>query len=111
MRSRHFPISACILGLALLLDLAAAWADDACPSLSGCSYQAGQGLPGGEPASRQSAPAEVRSPVIINSCDAGGCLDPNGTRYNGRAAASENGVYLDPQGRRCVRTGDRLQCG
>jgi hypothetical protein len=111
MRPGYFPLPACILGLALLLDFAGARADDACPSLSGCSYQAGHGLPGGEPASRQAAPPELRPPIILNSCDAGGCLDPNGTRYNGHAAGSDHGVYLDPQGRRCVRTGDRLQCG
>jgi len=83
-------------------------AEDGCPSLSGCAYQAGQGLPGRDAASRQPAPPE-RPPVDVNSCDAGGCMDRNGKRYNGRAEP-ENGVYLDPQGRRCVRSGDRLQC-
>jgi hypothetical protein len=111
MFPRDSLLSACILGLALLLDSASARADDACPSLSGCSYQAGHGLAGNESASRQTAPPELRPPVILNSCDAGGCLDSNGTRYNGRAGESGNGVYLDPQGRRCARTGDHLQCG
>jgi hypothetical protein len=110
MRPPHFTLVPGMFALALLLASVAAWAEDGCPSLSGCSYQAGQGLPGGDPASRQSTPPEVRPPVNINSCDAGGCLDPNGTRYNGRAVEPENGVFLDPQGRRCVRSGDRLQC-
>lgn len=101
-------VSRCIYTLVLLLASPAVRAENACPSLSGCSYQAGQGLPGGDAASRQRAPPE-RPPVIVNSCDAGGCIDPNDTRYNGRAE-TENRVYLDPQGRRCVRSGDRLQC-
>ncbi|SMP70068.1 hypothetical protein [Noviherbaspirillum suwonense] len=111
MTPRHF-ISAVLAGaLALLLAGAASGADDGCPSLSGCSYQAGRGLPAQEPAVRQPPAPESRPPVIINSCDAGGCVDPNGARYNGRAAEPESGVYLDPQGRRCVRSGDFLQCG
>ena len=109
MRTRLLSrIMRCMVALALSLPIPAVWAEDACPSLSGCAYQAGQGLPGHDAPSRQPAPPE-RPPVIINSCDAGGCLDPNGTRYNGRAEP-ESGVYLDPQGRRCVRSGDRLQC-
>jgi hypothetical protein len=106
-----FSMLPCMFGLALLLSSAAVWADDACPSLSGCAYQAGRGLPGSGAEPRQPAPPEVRPPVILNSCDAGGCIDSNNTRYTGRASESENGVYLDPQGRRCVRSGDRLQCG
>jgi hypothetical protein len=97
-----------IVSFALMLASAVIRAEDACPSLSGCAYQAGQGLPGRDAASRQAASPE-RPPVIVNSCDAGGCIDPNGTRYNGRSEP-ENNVYLDPQGRRCVRSGDRLQC-
>jgi hypothetical protein len=111
MRPHPYPRSSCICGLALLLAGSVASAEDGCPSLSGCAYQAGQGLPGHEPASRQPAPPEVRPPAILNSCDAGGCTDTEGTRHNGRAAEPESGVYLDPQGRRCVRNGDRLQCG
>lgn len=95
----------------LLLAGAAVRADDACPSLSGCPYQAGRGLPGHEPEPRQPAAAQGRAPIILNSCDAGGCIDPNETRYNGPAGEPDTGVYLDPQGRRCVRSGDRLQCG
>jgi hypothetical protein len=111
MRPRIFPISFWLCGLALLLASTASRAEDSCPSLSGCSYQAGQGLPGRDASSRQPSPPEVRPPVNINSCDAGGCVDPNGVRYNGRVAEPGSGVYLDPQGRRCVRNGDRFQCG
>jgi hypothetical protein len=111
MRPRIFPILSWLYGLALLLAGPAGWAEDGCPSLSGCPYQAGQGLPGRDAASRQPSPPEVRPPVILNSCDAGGCVDPNGARYNGQGAETDNGVYLDPQGRRCIRSGDRLQCG
>ena len=89
----------------------AAWAEGSCPSLSGCPYQAGQGLPGRDSTARQPSTSDPRSPVILNSCDADGCLAPNGIRYNGRATEPEDGVFLDPQGRRCVRSGDRLQCG
>ena len=111
MRPLHLKLAPAMCALVWLLGSGVAWANDACPSLSGCSYQAGQGLPGGDSVQRQPASPEVRPPVNLNSCDAGGCLDPNGTRYNGRAAEPDNGVYLDPQGRRCVRSGDRLQCG
>jgi hypothetical protein len=111
MRARIVPISAWLLGWALLLASPASGAEDSCPSLSGCPYQAGQGLPGRDAASRPPSPPEVRPPVILNSCDAGGCIGPNGARYNGHAGETDNGVYLDPQGRRCVRSGDRLQCG
>lgn len=96
--------------LALLLASPAAWAENSCLSLSGCSYQAGQGLPGQDPAAPRPPAPDRQPPVIINSCDAGGCLDPDGTRYNGRATEGENGVFLDPQGRRCVRSGVHLQC-
>lgn len=90
---------------------AAARGEGSCPSLSGCAYQAGQGLPAQGQVSRPPSAVEPRPPVNLNSCDAGGCIDPNGVRYNGRAADPENGVYLDPQGRRCIRSGDRLECG
>jgi hypothetical protein len=113
MRTHPFPISFCLYSLALLLALVgpASWAEGGCPSLSGCPYQAGQGLPGRDAASRQPSTPEVRPPANLNSCDAGGCTDTDGARYNGRAGEPGNGVYLDPQGRRCVRSGDRLQCG
>ena len=111
MRPRLYPVCLSLFVCALLFVGAAARAEDGCQSLSGCPYQAGQGLPGRDTSARPAPVTEPRPPVILNSCDAGGCTDPAGTRYNGRPGESENGVYLDPQGRRCVRSGDRLQCG
>ena len=111
MRPARLPAMQCICALALVLASPPMWAAEGCPSLSGCPYRAGQGLPDRAPAASQAAPPEMRPPVILNSCDAGGCMDPNGMRYNGRAESENGGVYLDPQGRRCVRRGDRLQCG
>ena len=102
------PLARCFYALLLLSGSPDARAEDACPSLSGCAYQAGKGLPGREEAARQVAPPE-KPPAIINSCDAGGCMDTDARRYNGRTDP-ENGVFLDPQGRRCVRSGNLLQC-
>lgn len=110
MRQHHYPGTSAPCGLAFLLAISAAWADNTCPSLSGCPYQAGQGLPVRETGSGRPSTPEVRPPVILNSCDGGGCIDPDGTRYNGRTTEAENGVYLDPQGRRCVRSGAWLYC-
>src|SRR5690606_8644629 len=45
-------------------------------------------------------------PAPINRCDAGGCIDAGGNRYGG----GTGNVYLDRQGRPCVRSGDWLQC-
>jgi hypothetical protein len=111
MRQRLNKVCSSLIGCALLFCGGSLSAQDGCPSLSGCPYQAGRGLPGRETGPREAPAAEPRPPVILNSCDAGGCTDPTGTRYNGRSSESENGVYLDPQGRRCVRSGDQLQCG
>ena len=111
MRERHFQDIFFLCQLVLLLASPAAWADNGCPSLSGCPYQAGQGLPGQSPGTLQPSVPVSRPPVIVNSCDAGGCLDPDGTRYNGGTVDSEPRVYLDPQGRRCIRSGEHIQCG
>lgn len=46
------------------------------------------------------------SPVQINSCDAGGCTDVNGTRYNSGAG----NATVSPQGRLCTRSGTTMQC-
>jgi hypothetical protein len=113
MRPRPTALSLWLCVLALGAGSAAAWAQDSCPSLSGCPYQAGRPeLPARETTMPAPPPtSEVRPPVMLNSCDAGGCVGPDATRYNGSGAATESGVYLDPQGRRCVRSGDWLQCG
>jgi hypothetical protein len=111
MPLRYFLTISPFCALALLLGCPPGWATDACPSLSGCSYQAGKGLPGQAAATRQPPIPEVMSPVILKGCDNGGCADPDGARYNAPAGAPASGVYLDPQGRRCVRSGEFLQCG
>jgi hypothetical protein len=46
------------------------------------------------------------SPAQINSCDAGGCTDTNGTRYNGGVGNSAT----TGQGRSCLRSGTTMQC-
>lgn len=45
-------------------------------------------------------------PAAVNSCDAGGCTDTGGNRYGG----GTGNVYLDRQGRTCLRNGNWLQC-
>lgn len=45
-------------------------------------------------------------PAVINRCDAGGCTDVNGTRYNGAAGNS----VIGPQGRSCTTNGGIVQC-
>jgi hypothetical protein len=111
MRQPYFSSTLISCGLALLLAGPAAWAESGCLSLSGCSYQAGQGLPGQGPAPPRAPAPGPRAPVVVNSCDAGGCLDPDGRRYNNSTNEVQNGVFLDPQGRRCIRSGEHLQCG
>lgn len=91
----------------------AALAQAGCSSLSGCPYQAGRVDHTGRDARRAARfPAlQDRPPVMLNSCDAGGCAGPDITRYNGSPTGTEGGVYLDPAGRRCVRSGEWMQCG
>ena len=52
-------------------------------------------------------PAPVAGPGIqpLRQCDAGGCRDANGTRYQG-----SGGVVLDPSGRACRTDGHWVQC-
>ncbi|MES3022251.1 MAG: hypothetical protein V4857_11790 [Pseudomonadota bacterium] len=52
------------------------------------------------------AHAAPSGPVQINSCDAGGCTDTNGVRYNGGAG----NAALNPQGRLCTTNGATVQC-
>ncbi|MGV3654674.1 MAG: hypothetical protein ACO1N5_10695 [Noviherbaspirillum sp.] len=42
----------------------------------------------------------------LNRCDTGGCTDTSGNRYGG----GTGNVYLDQQGKTCVRNGGWLQC-
>ncbi|MFP5391745.1 MAG: hypothetical protein ACLGI6_09395 [Gammaproteobacteria bacterium] len=45
-------------------------------------------------------------PVIMNSCDAGGCTGTDGVRYNGGIG----NVLISPQGRACSGNGIAIQC-
>ena len=45
-------------------------------------------------------------PAVISRCDAGGCTDVNGARYNGAAGNS----VIGPQGRSCTTSGGIVQC-
>jgi hypothetical protein len=51
-------------------------------------------------------PAPVPPPVQINSCDAGGCTDTNGVRYNGGVG----NALIGPRGQLCTRGGVNVQC-
>jgi hypothetical protein len=64
------------------------------------------------PVSPQPAPSSVvpstiaPPPAAISRCDAGGCTDVNGTRYNGAAG----NTVIGPQGRTCTSNGGTIQC-
>lgn len=45
-------------------------------------------------------------PAIVNSCDAGGCTDTSGVRYNGAAG----GTMIGPGGKACHSNGVTMQC-
>jgi hypothetical protein len=45
------------------------------------------------------------SPSVVSSCDAGGCWDNHGKRYNGSDA-----TLVGPAGNLCIRSGDRIDC-
>ncbi|NHZ61723.1 hypothetical protein [Massilia genomosp. 1] len=51
-------------------------------------------------------PAIAPPPAVISGCDAGGCTDVNGVRYNGAAGNS----VIGPQGRSCTNNGVVVQC-
>lgn len=51
------------------------------------------------------APPRTTGPVQLN-CDAGGCTDMNGARYQGGVGTT----LLDGQGRTCTRMGNTAQC-
>ncbi|NHZ96879.1 hypothetical protein [Massilia sp. CCM 8734] len=51
-------------------------------------------------------PAIAPPPAVISGCDAGGCTDVNGVRYNGAAGNS----VIGPQGRSCTNNGGVVQC-
>ena len=45
------------------------------------------------------------APSILTTCDAGGCWDNLGNRYNGTG-----GTLIGPTGKLCIRIGDRIEC-
>ena len=51
-------------------------------------------------------PAPVPGPVRMNSCDAGGCTDTSGARFNGGAGAT----LIGPQGQLCTKGVVNAQC-
>jgi hypothetical protein len=51
-------------------------------------------------------PLAQTGPAIVNSCDAGGCTDTNGVRYN----AGAGNTMLSPDGKLCHHTGVTMQC-
>ena len=44
-------------------------------------------------------------PSVVTLCDAGGCWDNLGRRYNGAGT-----VLYGPDGKICLRSGDRIEC-
>lgn len=63
-------------------------------------------LQGAPPLPAARLPVVPPGPVQINSCDAGGCTDINGQRYNGGVG----NAGVDGQGRLCTRSGSTMQC-
>jgi hypothetical protein len=45
------------------------------------------------------------APSVLTTCDAGGCWDNLGNRYNGTG-----GTLIGPTGKLCIRIGDRIEC-
>jgi hypothetical protein len=65
-----------------------------------------------EPTPRSVADGHRPTPVALppatrmNSCDAGGCFDTNGARYNGGVGPTS----LSPQGQLCIKGAVTTQC-
>ena len=51
-------------------------------------------------------PGPLPPPTRMNSCDAGGCFDTGGVRYNGGVGST----LLSPQGQLCTRGVVNAQC-
>lgn len=45
------------------------------------------------------------APSVLTTCDAGGCWDNHGNRYNGTGA-----TLIGPTGKLCIRMGDWIEC-
>jgi hypothetical protein len=52
-----------------------------------------------------SPPRAPSAPSVIGLCDAGGCWDNLGRRYNGTGS-----ILYGPGGSTCVRSGDMIEC-
>jgi hypothetical protein len=52
-----------------------------------------------------SSHALVPSPAVLSTCDAGGCWDNQGKRYNGT-----DSTLIGPAGGLCIRSGNRVDC-
>ena len=52
------------------------------------------------------APSLPSGPPVLNSCDAGGCTDTSGGRFNGGVGTT----LIGPQGQACVRGAAGIQC-
>lgn len=58
-------------------------------------------------ARRAAAAAAANGPAVISNCDAAGCWDTRGTRYN---KAAGKGNYFRQDGKACVMAAGNLQC-
>jgi hypothetical protein len=59
------------------------------------------------PSPQSSTPAPViPAPSTVTSCDAGGCWDGGGTRYNNAAG----NVFMNGAGKTCHQIGATMQC-
>jgi hypothetical protein len=52
------------------------------------------------------ASTPASGPVLLNSCDAGGCYDTSGARYNGAGG----NTLIGPQGQLCTKGAVNAQC-
>jgi hypothetical protein len=52
------------------------------------------------------SPVKPEAPFPVTTCDAGGCWNANGSRYQGGAG----NTYLDSNGKLCQRNGAWMQC-
>jgi hypothetical protein len=57
------------------------------------------------PAAMPAPSAPAPGPVRMNSCDAGGCTDTSGARYNGAGS-----TVIGPQGQLCTKGVVNAQC-
>jgi hypothetical protein len=61
------------------------------------------------PAVPGAAPAQA-PPVRMNACDAGGCFDSGGARFNRGAGAGVGSTLLSPKGQLCIEGAVNTQC-